>query len=98
MPPAVDGLAHHARHSARLGVGLGDVEGVVRGAVGDDLGVDRGAAGPSRLQLLEHQNPGSLADHKTVASRVEGTRGARRILLLGGQPAHVAETREDQRR
>ena len=68
-----ESLGHHACHSTGLGVGLGDVVGIIRGAVGDNLGVDLGAAGPRRFQLLKHENPGSFADHKTVARGVERT-------------------------
>ena len=70
---------------------------VVRRAVAEHLGVDRRAARPRGLELLEHEDARALADDEAGARRVERPRGARRVLVLGGEPAHRAEAGEDQR-
>ena len=56
----------------------GDVVGVARQAVADDLGVDLGAALLGVLVFLEHHDAGALAHDEAVAVPVPGTRGARR--------------------
>ena len=42
-----------------------------REAVAHDLGVDRRAAGPGVLELLDHQDRRALADDEAVALEVE---------------------------
>jgi hypothetical protein len=55
------------------------------------------AASLRRLHLLEQEDAGPLADHEARARRVERARRARRVLILGGEAAHVREAREDER-
>ena len=55
----------------------GDVIGVARHAVADDLGVDLGAARFGVLELLEHDDAGAFAHDEAVAVLVIG---ARRLL------------------
>ena len=70
---------------------------VVRRAVAEDLGVDLRAALLRGLELLEHEHARALAHHEAGARRVERPRRARRVLVLGDEPAHRAEAGEDQR-
>ena len=53
----------------------GDVIGVARQAVTDDLGIDLRAARLGVLQLFEHDDAGALAHDEAVAVPVVGTRG-----------------------
>ena len=61
------------------------MEGVARHAVTDHLGIDLGVAVLGVLVLLEHQDAGALAHHKTVAGLVPGTGGARRVVVEAGR-------------
>ena len=70
---------------------------VVRGAVAEHLGVDRGATRPRRLELLDDEHARALAHDEAGPRRVEGPRRARRVLVLGDEPAHGAEPGQDQR-
>jgi hypothetical protein len=89
--------AHHLGYSNGLGIRRRHVVRVVRGAVTDHLGVDRRASRQRRVRVLQHEYTGPLADHKTGASGVEGTRGTRRMLLLRHESAHGTEAGEDER-
>ena len=96
-PGALERRAHHPRHAGRLRLGLGHVVGVVRRAVAEHLGVDRRAARPRRLELLEQEDARGLRHDEAGARRVERPRGLRRVLVLGDEAAHRAEAGEDQR-
>ena len=87
---ALERAAHHRRDADRLGLGLGEVVRVVRGAVAEHLGVDRGAAALGVLPVLEHDRAGALGHDEAGARRVERPRRARGILVLGDEPAHRA--------
>ena len=49
------------------------------------------------LPVLEHERARALGHHEPGARRVERPRGARRVLVLGGEAAHRGEAGEDQR-
>ena len=88
---------HHLDDADRLGLGLRHVVRVVRGAVPEHLRVDACAARLRSLELLEHEDARALAHDEAGPGGVERARGARRVLLLGDEPAHRAEAGEDQR-
>ena len=94
---ALDRRPHHLGDADCLRLGRSEVVAVVRGAVGEHLRVDRGSPRLRRLELLEHDRPGALADHEPGACRVEGAGRTRGVLVLGGEAAHRAEAGEDQR-
>src|SRR3712207_3209549 len=81
----------------RLGIGLHHVVRVVRGAVPENLGVDRRASPLRRLHLLEDEQGGALAHDEPGPPRVEGPRRLLRIVTVR-EPAHRAEAAEDERR
>ena len=62
-------------------------------AVADDLGIDLAPRAPARLEVLEEQRPGALAEHEAVAGRVERA-GHRRDRLARARQAHAAHVRE----
>ena len=76
------GALERRRHAAVGAVAVlgrrGDVVGVARQAVADDLGIDLGAARLGVLVFLEHDDAGALAHDEAVAVLVVGARGARR--------------------
>ena len=77
----LEGRAHHAIGAVAV-LGLaGHVEGVAGHAVADHLGVDRRAAAPRELQLLEDEDAGALAEHEAVAILVERPAGALRVVV-----------------
>ncbi len=89
--------AHHLRDPDGLRLGRGHVVRVVRRAVPEDLGVDLRPAGASGFELLEHEHAGALAHDEAGTGGVKRTRGARRVLVLGHEPAHRDEPGQDQR-
>ena len=78
--------AHRLRRAAAVLVGLGDVEGVVGGAVARDAREDRRPASLRVLLALEHEHARALAHDEAVALRVEGLGDA-----LARQRAHALE-------
>ena len=88
--------------AATLGVGLGDVVGVVADAGAEDLGVDRRAAGTGVLLGLEDQHGAALAEDEAVAAGVPGARdrrGVAAVVAAGGlgERHHVGEGGHRQR-
>ena len=63
---------HRPEAAVAVRRGRGDVVGVARQPVADDLGVDLRAARPRVLELLEHDDAGPLAHHEAVAVLVVG--------------------------
>src|SRR6185312_10504978 len=86
------GVAQSVHHDAVGAVAvfgrLRDVEGVPAHAVAHDLGHDAGPATAGKLQFLQHQDAGALANHESVASRVPGPAGFFGIVISGGECAH----------
>ena len=58
---ALDRRGHAAERAVAVGGRRGDVEGVARHAVADQLGIDLGAARLGVLVLLQHDDAGALA-------------------------------------
>ena len=75
-------VAHRPGGIAALRVRLGDVMGVGRHAVAEDLGVDAGTPRLCPSQLLEHQHRAALGKDEAVAAGVEGTAGALGIVVF----------------
>src|SRR5215211_3524019 len=94
---SLEGAAHHLPDADRLWLGCGKVVRVVGGAVAEHLGVDLRAARPGGLELLQDERASALPHHEPRARRVEGPRGSRGVLLLGGEAAHGREAGQDQR-
>src|SRR5438045_1586 len=74
-------------HSAR-GFSTGIVEphsmiGIARGAITEDLGVNRGAAGSRRLFRFDHVYPGAFAEHESISTPRERARPSLRIQIPG---------------
>ena len=65
---------------------------VAVGGVPLHLTVDARAARLGVLVFLDHQHPGALAQHETVAVLVPGTTGALRVIVARRQCARLAET------
>src|SRR6185437_14169702 len=63
----------------------GDVIGIAREPVANQLGVDFGAARLGVLEGFEHDHAGALAHYEAVAVLVIGPRGARRLFVEGGR-------------
>jgi hypothetical protein len=63
------------RGAAALFVGLRDVAGIAAGPIAHQLAVDTGTTAAGMLQLLQHNHPGTLSEHKAVAMDVEGATG-----------------------
>ena len=63
----------------------GDVIGVARHAVADELGVDFGAALLGALIFLEHDDPGALAHDEAVAVLVVGAAGLLGLVVEVGR-------------
>src|SRR5215469_1865524 len=66
------GIAHRSIGAFAVFRGSGQMIGVGRHSVADNLGVDLGATPPCMPVLLENEDPGPLAHHKTVAFSVPG--------------------------
>ena len=98
----IDAGALHRRHHAAIGpvavLGRrGDVEGVARQAVADDLGIDPGAPRLGVLELFEHHDARALAHHEAVAVAVIGARRALRLIVeIGRERAAGGEARDRQ--
>ena len=78
-------------------LGNGEVEGIVRGAVADDLRVDVGATGARPFEVFEHEHRGALSHHEPVVLGVEGSGGLLRLVVVGGKDAHLDEAGENDR-
>ena len=85
-------FAHGAVGAVGIFRGLRDMEGVAGHAVADDLGEDLGPAPARELQIFQHQDASSFADHKTVAIFVEGAAGALRLFVTHRKRAHGGES------
>src|SRR5206468_2947459 len=72
-------------------VRLGHVLRVGGEAVAEQLGVDRGTAGASVLELLQHDDGAGLTHDEAVALRVERARGALRVVVPPRERTHRAE-------
>src|SRR5213082_313806 len=81
-----------------VGGGSGDMMRVGGHAVAHHFGVDLCAAPPGVLPLLEHQHPGTVAHHESVAVLVERATRGRGIVVTLGQRFHVGEARHHERR
>ena len=92
-PRPLERRRHHRGDTGRLGLRLGHVVRVVRRAVAEHLCVDPRAAPFCRLPVLDQDGPGALGHHEARAGRIERTRSAGRVLVLGGEPAHGGEAR-----
>ena len=68
---ACERRAHHRRDSRCLGLGLGKMVCVVRGAVTEHLAVDVGAAALGCVPVLEQHGTGSLGHHEPCTRRIE---------------------------
>ena len=73
----------------------GDVRGVRRRPVADDLGQRLRAPRPGVLERLEDDDAGALADDEAVAVLVERARGAPGIVVPGGERLHRGEAADD---
>ena len=82
---------------AVLGRG-GDVPGVARHAVADDLGVDLRAARPGVFVFLEDDDPGALAHDEAGMAPVIGARGLLRRVVIGGAQGLAGEEAGDTER
>ena len=60
-------------------------------AVTHHFAEDRGATGLGMLEGFEHQDPGTLTDHKAIAFLVERTAGCGRIIVSEGQGLGAGE-------
>src|SRR5690606_28670814 len=92
------GVLHRDAHGPLLpgtgGVGRGDVVGVRAHADAGDLGVDARTARGGVLRALEDDDASALAEDEPVAGDVVGARGAGRVVVAGGQGAHLRERRD----
>src|SRR5690625_5343084 len=64
----------------------------------DQLGIDAGAAALRMLELLDVERTGTFAEHKTVASFVERTACAARVVIPRRQRLHRIESADPQLR
>ena len=81
MPASVNAIVIARAGLVACRIGLGDVVRVRRDAVPDQLGVDLRPARLRALVLLEHDGATGLAHHEAVATGVERTRGALRVVV-----------------
>ena len=76
----------------------GDVIGVARQAIADDLGINLGAARLGVLIFLEHDDAGALAHHEAVAILVIGAAGLFRLVVeIGAERARLGEAGDTER-
>src|ERR1044071_9941837 len=61
------------------------------------IAITRRAPAPGVLELLEDEHAGPLADDEAVAILVEGTAGARRLVVARGQRPQLAEAADAHR-
>ena len=95
-PRIFDGCPHHPRSTVAGGIWSGDVVGIARHTVTQDLGVDGGPATARGLHLFENQDARPLAEHKTIAAFVPGPGGLLRLVIAGGEGTHGAEASKGQ--
>ncbi len=89
-------VVHHLDHADRLGVGGGDVVGVVRGAVAGELAVDARAAACGRARAPPApRTPAPSAMTNPARVRSNGREAARRVVAAVDQGAHRAESGQD---
>ena len=81
-------IPHHAERAVAIVGRRGHVERVGAHPVPRHLGQDVRAAPLRELQLFEHQNPGALADHKSVALAIPRARRALRLVVARRERAH----------
>ena len=85
MPARFMAIDMQRKAPSPSGGGRGDVVGIARQAVADQLGVDLGAARFGVLERFEHHDAGALAHHEAVAVLVIGARGALRLVVESGR-------------
>jgi len=83
QPRPPDGSRHAAEGAVAVLGRRGDVIGVARHAIADDLAIDLRPARLRMLQLLEHDHAGALAHDEAVAILVIGARGPLRLIVEG---------------
>ena len=76
--------------------GRGDVIGVSRGSVTDDLSVDLGSARLRMLIFLKHENSGAFGHDESIAVLVKRTARTGRIIVPLAQRLHGAESGETE--
>ncbi len=81
MPARFSAICMQRKAPSPSSARRGDVVGIARQAVADDLGVDAGAARLRVLEFLEHDDAGALAHDEAVAVAVLGARGACRLVV-----------------
>ena len=85
--------AHREFGALAFGMRRGDVVGIAREAVADDLGIDLRATRLGVLVFLEHDDPGAFAHHEAVAVLViRSARLGRTIVHAHVERAGLRET------
>ena len=97
-PRLLERHPHRDLGALALGMRRGDVIGVARQAVADDLGIDFRAACLGVLIFLEHHHARALAHDKAVAALVVGAAGLLRpVVEAHVERARLGETRDPER-
>jgi hypothetical protein len=91
------GHFHATRRAFAPGRRGGEMVGVRRVAVADNLAINFRAAGLGVLQFLQHQEARAFAHHETVAFQVKRARGAFRLGVAGAHGAHRAKSADAHR-
>jgi len=81
---AAKGGVHATQRTIAVGRRGGDVIGVARQSVADQLGIDSGATALGMVVFFENHHAGALAQDEAVAVFVVGTRGPRRLVIEAG--------------
>src|SRR5678816_1583112 len=77
----LDRRVHATQGAVAILGGRGDVIGISREPVPDDLGINLGSSALGVLVGLEHDDAGALTHDKAVAIAVVGSRGALRRVI-----------------
>ena len=85
MPGALQRRRHRAKGAVAVRRRRGDVIGVARQAVADELGINLRAARLGMLVDLEHHAARALAHDETVAIAIIGARGLLRPIVESGR-------------
>lgn len=87
-----EGVGHGPCSTAAMFVWGGDMAGVARPAVADDLAVDACAASFRMLKFFEDQDTAAFAEDESVSVGIEGSASFFRGIVACGQGLHVGET------
>ena len=88
QPSTAQGHLHTPRGTLAIRVGSGEVVGISRVAITDDLTINFCPTHDGMIHLLQHQHSGSLSHHKTITILVERAGGMLGVIIARAHRLH----------